>query len=218
MAENKYPYTTVPGRLKDFLERVPSLGRPSKATQQWFASAGWAGGNARTVIPVLRFVGVIAQDGTPTELWDALRSPTPENRTVFAEGVRRAYAELFAMYPDAHRKDAEALRNFFRANTQGGDKVQTLLVRTFQTLISFGEFNGAKPVPREEPASPAPGKKQESEPEALSRVRTGGPDPTALTLNVNLQLQIPATTDAEVYETLFASMRKHLIDLSRPES
>jgi hypothetical protein len=29
---------------------------------------------------------------------------------VLADGVRTGYAELFAIYPDAYQKDAEALR------------------------------------------------------------------------------------------------------------
>jgi hypothetical protein len=36
-----------------------------------------------------------------------------------------------------------------------------------------------------------------------------------MTLNVNIQLQLPATAESEVYEKLFAAMRKHLIELTQ---
>lgn len=35
----------------------------------------------------------------------------------------------------------------------------------------------------------------------------------ALTLNINIQLQLPANADGKTYEALFAAMGKHLKDL-----
>jgi hypothetical protein len=40
------------------------------------------------------------------------------------------------------------------------------------------------------------------------------PDIPGLTLNVNLQLQLPATSDGEIYEKLFGAMRKHLMGIA----
>ena len=39
-------------------------------------------------------------------------------------------------------------------------------------------------------------------------------DTPGMTLNVNIQLQLPATAEGEVYEKLFAAMRKHLMGLT----
>src|SRR5947208_9137261 len=118
MAEQgKYPYTTVPGKLRELLKRIPNLGRPEKVTVAWLKAAGWTSSNDPSMIPVLRFLGLIGNDGRPTELWDAARSPTPENRARLGQAIRNAYADLFALYPDANRKDAESLRNFFRTHT-----------------------------------------------------------------------------------------------------
>jgi hypothetical protein len=210
---SNFPTTAVPGRLKELLSRLPQMGVPDKATQKWLISAGYAGGNAMTILPVLRFVGVIASDGSPTGLWHALRRGDEEGRAEFANAIRQAYADLFAVHPDAHRRDSEALRNFFRAHTTGGEKTQQRLVQTFRTLAEFGDFDSA--------AISAPTRSREdhqrrTESTAITVSPRASSVPTApeLTLNVNLQLQLPATADADVYDKLFSAMRKHLMGLT----
>lgn len=212
MAEqSKYPYTTVPGKLRDLLKKIPNIGRPEKLTVAWLKSAGWTSSNDPTIIPVLKFVGLIGQDGKPTELWDAVRSNDKAGKSKFGGAVKSAYADLFALYPDAHRKDTESLRNFFRTNTGGGEQVQSKLVQTFQILTEFGEFDGAVPVEEVDG--------RHVEPESTRSIsRPGGhaakPVAKGIALTVNIQLQLPATADAGVYDSLFASMRKHLVELT----
>jgi hypothetical protein len=136
----------------------------------------------------------------------------------FAESVRRAYSGLFTTYPDAHRKDAEALRNFFRAHTSAGVSAQQLMVRTFQMLVEAGDFDGTRteqPSQRERSGQPvqevskgAP--RPEERAVVVERVINATP---GLTLNVNIQLQLPSTADAEVYDKLFSAMRTHLMGL-----
>lgn len=184
------------------------MGVPERATQKWLVSAGYAGGNAMTILPVLRFVGIIGSDGSPTELWQALRRGDAAGRARFADAVRRAYADLFAVHPDAHRKDAEALRNFFRAHTSGGDQVQQRMVQTFKALAEFGDFDQPSEVAR--PESPRVATQEAPEPPPVRAPRLG----TELALTVNLQLQLPATADGDVYDKLFAAMRKHLMGLT----
>jgi hypothetical protein len=217
MADKGYPYTTVPGKLREILTKAPTMGRPSKVSQEWLRQAGYTSSNDRSMIPVLRFVGIISSDGTPTELWDALRVQDREHRVKVADAIRKAYADLFAMYPDAHRKDAEALRNFFRANTGGGDQVQSKLVQTFQVLTGFAEFdaastNGAGGSTATSEAGDKSGHEREAEKNGGVQVQT--PSIPGLALNVNIQLQLPATSDGEVYEKLFGAMRKHLMGLT----
>jgi hypothetical protein len=213
MADRNYPYTTVPGKLREILKKAPTMGRPSRITQEWLRQAGWTSSNDRSVIPVLRFVGLIGPDGTPTQLWDAVRVQDEEHRARLAGAIRQAYSDLFALYPDAHRKDAEAIRNFFRANTGGGEQVQSKLVQTFQVLTEFADFD----APTTNGAGSAPTNAKTTRAETASQARSEIPAVPALAaLNVNIQLQLPATADGEVYEKLFGAMRRHLMGLTEP--
>src|SRR5689334_17028067 len=99
--EKKFPYTTVPNNLRKLLNTIPTIGQPPKATQRWLESIGFSGGNNRSLLPVLRHIGVIGSSGEPTEYWTALRSG---DKAKFADAVRKGYAELFTTYTDADKR------------------------------------------------------------------------------------------------------------------
>lgn len=206
--EEAYPYTTVPNRMKEILGKVPSLGKPPKITQAWFKGQGYTSGNDMTVLATMRKLGMVSNGGEPTDFYDALRG---KDRAAVAEHVRSAYRPLFELYPDAQQKDAEALQNFFRSTTSSGVTAQRLMVRTFQVLSEFGDFQGAGP------ASTVPSPKNgsgtaERTPAQVVRSAGGG-----LTLNVNIQLQLPPSAEGDVYDKLFEAMGKHLKGLASIE-
>ena len=205
-----YPYSTVPNRLGEVLGKIPSIGTPEKASQDWLKGLGYTSGNDKSILTAMRKAGIVGSSGTPTEFYMALRN---KDGTEIAGHVRAAYRELFALYPDAHHKDDEALRNFFRSKTTSGDKVQSLMVRTFKVLAERADFGGVSPsptVPSLEAKAAAPAKAA-----AGSKAPQAGTN--SLTLNVNIQLQLPPSAEGDVYEKLFAAMGKHLKGLATLE-
>lgn len=68
------------------------------------------------------------------------------DRAKFGAGIKKHYAGLFAMYPDAHRQDDEALIAFVRGNTDYAEGTQRLAVRTFRVFAEFSDFDGAASV------------------------------------------------------------------------
>lgn len=206
----QYPYSPLPNSLKGLLQKIPTIGIPEKATQEWLASIGYSGGNNKRNLAVIRQVGIIDGSGRPTPLWHALRA---KDRRTFAAGIRKHYANLYATYPDAHRKDDEALIAFVRSKTDYAEQAQRLAVRTFRVLTEFGDFD--------QPSGELP---HEDEPESQNgdeRQDRGDSDvggakhrvvreATGVGLTVNIQLQLPPSADGEVYDKLFAAMAKHL--------
>jgi Family of unknown function (DUF5343) len=136
----RYKYTKLTVKLSALLRLAPAVGPPEKVDEAWLSSVGIASSDAKSIIRVLRFVDLIEDDGAPTELWEAIRHQTSANRIRFAGAVRKAYKQLFDSYPDAHRKDEETLRTFFRGQGLGGEEVQAAARRTFRALIPFGDF------------------------------------------------------------------------------
>ena len=143
-----FPYTPVPANLKRLLEKIPKIGIPEKADQNWLAAAGFPTGNDKSNLALLRQVGVIDSDGAPTDLWRALR----HGRAAFGAGIKKAYAALFSMYGDADRQDDEALMAFARARTDYAEATQKYAVRTFKVFTGFGDFDGALAPAAKEPA------------------------------------------------------------------
>lgn len=190
--------------MEELLGKLKSMGRPASADQAWMKQQGYTSGNDMQTLAAMRKLGMIGSDKKPTDFFDAFRN---QDKQGVADGVRAAYRELFQLYPDAHRKDAEALQTFFRSKTTSGDKVQKLMVRTFQALVQFGDFDGGT-VQQAETPKPKPG---------AAKVVPAASASGGLTLNVNIQLQLPPSADGEVYEKLFEAMGKHLKGLASLE-
>jgi hypothetical protein len=210
-----FPYTPVPNSLKRLLEKIPSVGTPTKADQKWLASLGFGGGNNQMSLGVLRKVGVIDQQGKPTELYKALRA---KDRAKWAQGIKRHYSDLYSTYADAHRKDDEALVAFVRSKTDYGDTAQRLAVRTFKVLAGFGDYDAAatddsRHEPGESDKEEEGGSGERAQRKEQRRAVTGA----GVALTVNIQLQLPASADGEVYDKLFAAMAKHLKGLATLE-
>ncbi len=129
-------------------------------------------------------------------------------RAALAEGIREHYSELFKLYPDAHQRDNEALRNFFSTHTKVASATLELMVRTFKTAVSLADFDApllkTPPAAKEKTTKPLTALVPKVEKEVHSSV--------GHSININIQLTIPATDDPKIYDSFFAAMKKHLLE------
>lgn len=195
-----FPYTLAPGNLLKFFSHIQKAGIPGKVTQEYLQKSGFKSSNDRAIVTILKFIRFLDSSGVPTDLWKNYRA-IDRAKGVLAAAIKKAYAELFSMYPDAHRKDIEALRNYFSPQTSVGDRALNAIMDTFKALCSISDFEVvAKPTVEEAPPEkPEPIKKERPE---IAR---------ELTININLQLQLPATQDESIYDKFFAALKKHLM-------
>jgi len=218
MAEKiEFPYSSVPNNLRKILEMIPGMGTPPEATQKWLAGIGFSSGNDKRNLAVMRQVGIISPSGQPTDLWTAFRT---RDKVAIAAGVRRHYSGLFNTFPDAHRKDDEALLAYIRSTTDYGEKAQRFAARIFRVLCEFGDFE-AELVPDELVAE-----RDDEDEEDEGSGRKGNTSRRRATiervnagvgLTVNIQIQLPPSNDGEVYDKVFEAMGRHLKTLIQPE-
>lgn len=199
----KYPYIKNSGSLKKFLSDIPSTGVPEKVTQLELASRGFASTNDRPIVSILKFIDFLDESGKPTDNWNQYRD-TQRGKAVIASCVKKAYMELFNIYSNAHEKDTEALRNFFSTRIQGGEQVLSQTVTTFKVLCEFGDFKSAT-VQNEVLRSTPPNM------EKISPSNQLGDTSRQLVINLNIQLQLPITDNAEIYDKIFQSMKKNVL-------
>jgi hypothetical protein len=204
-----FPYSPHSANLKRFLDHVQKAGIPEKVTLQYLKQVGFKSSNDRYILGVLKFLGFVDSAGVPTKTWTDYRNREAA-RAVLAAAMRTGYADLFRTYPDAHRKDSEALRNYFSAHTKVAESTLGLIVSTFKALAALADFEAAVPAGGDsgEETSTVPKKR----PSGTSRGEgdSRGSAPAASTININIQLQLPATEDSSIYEKLFAALKKHL--------
>lgn len=199
-----FPYMTNPSVIKKFLEHVQKAGVPERVTQQYLEQSGFKSKNDRPLISILKTIGFISADGAPTSVWQSYRNRT-QGPKVLAGAIQKAYAELFKLYPDAQRKDNEALRNYFSAHTKVAESTLGLIVSTFKALCASADFEDpVEPEGAKDLDQPPPHKIPPRVPPAYVA------QAAAPAININIQLQLPATDDAKIYDNLFAAMKKYL--------
>lgn len=196
-----YPYTQASANLKKFLGHIQSAGVPPKVTQKYLEQCGFKSTNDRRIISVLKAIDFIDQSGTPTAKWKAYR-PKKQAPLILAKAIRSSYADLFTTFPEAHKRDEEALRNFFSAKTDLGAKAIGLTVNTFKALCELANFEGVSPTL---PTSPVTPQESPTIPVSSTTSKSG------VVVNINIELTIPATDKSGVYDKFFAAMKKNLL-------
>ena len=202
------PVTQSAGSISRFLKHIQSAGVPPKVNNPYLKSVGFKSSNDAALIGILKAIGFIDGAGSPTDRWKDYRDAT-KARVVLADGVRTCYAGLFQIFPDADRKDDEAISNWIRSNSEFSGLTVERAVRTFKALCMEADFT----TPAIE-STVSVDSQQAGPPQNTSAMpvfsNTSGPS-----VNVNIELQLPSTNNPEVYDNFFKSMKKHLFDESR---
>lgn len=201
----EFAYTTVPAKLRPFLEKIGDVGVPAKATQAWLASIGFSSTNDRSLVGVMRQVGFVDARGTPTTAWEEYRGG---RRGALAAGVRSGFAVLFETYPDAPTRsnaDLESVVKSFAPKL--GRETVARVVSTFKHLVALADFDAAgDAVERINLRLPVGDEAVRGLPAAARHAGAG------VTIHLNVQITLPGTTDGSVYETFFAAIRTQLLE------
>jgi Family of unknown function (DUF5343) len=211
-------YVLNNGNLGKFLNEMQSAPVPSKVDTKYLASRGYTGANDAYLPALLGKLGFTDKGGVPTPRWHDHRH-TGQALTVRSAGMRDAYAGFFALYPDAHLRSEQEFTNWARSEDPKASP--TTIKRawgTFKAMLPLCDFSGAptsSSLSSASAATPAPAAT------GTTGNRNGGtppPPPPSVQvgavggITINIELQLPATADAEFFDQFFASMRKHLID------
>lgn len=209
-----YPYSTSTGSIIKILEKIQSVGKPAIANKKWMASIGITKSSEQRILLILKFLGFADKKGNTTDLWRGFRS-TLNGKKVLGSAIMKAYSELFEVYPEAQSATKEELTDFFSTRTDAGGLAISHTVNTFKNLAQYGEFDGAQEIEvlekddtniaTQTTTEKAPSSSVSS---ALSKTIS---NKNGLTINLNIQLTVPDTTDENVYDKFFEAMKKHLL-------
>jgi hypothetical protein len=163
---------------------------------------GFKSSNDASLIGVLKFIGLTDATGVPTPKWTQYRGAN--HKRVLGEAIREGYADLFAVYPDAHQRNQSDLDHVFSTSSSGGKQVIAKTVSTFKSLAEQAEFAPIqehtelqmKSGPLHTPAVPG------------TAASGAGPSPVAL--HIDIQIHISPEASADQIDQIFASMARHL--------
>lgn len=174
-------------------------------TQAYLGKVGFKSPNDRAILPVLKHIGFLNSSGSTTERWQAYRN-RQRAPGVLSAAIRSSYADLFQTYPDAHRKDTEALRNYFSAHTKVADRALSAIVTPIKALCDLADFE------KDEPAERTSTEPTEERLQKAVRTVVHHAAPTGMTANINIQITVPETDKPDLYDKFFAALKKNLID------
>lgn len=201
----EYAYTTVTGKIKQLLEKIRTVGIPKKVSGSWLKTIGFTSSNDASLIGVLKFIGFTDQTGIPNSTWSAFRGAN--HKITLGDAIRKGYAELYAVYPDAHLRSNTELTHVFSTSSSAGAQVINKTVATFKALIDEAEFStsgaSAQVVAQAGPLHiPPAGNAPPIPPSPLAQ---NGP-----TVHIDIQIHISPDSTPQQIDKIFESMAKHL--------
>jgi hypothetical protein len=204
------PFMNAYGLVTKILDKVIEASQPDRFTQDFLKTKlGYDSGSARPIIPLLKKLNFIGSDGAPTSLYSKFRNPE-ERGTAMATAMRTAYKEVFDRNEYAQDLTKEKFKNLIVEITglQADDSTVGAIVNTWFNLKAYATFDGdTKPAdaggggglavlkPNENPPPPPP----------------AAQNPTGLNLSYTINLNLPETSDVEVFNAIFKSLKENLL-------
>jgi Family of unknown function (DUF5343) len=206
MPGTNLPYLAAPGSVKTALEKIRSAATPDRVTQDFMTTKlQIKGGTGTALIPFFKKIGLVASDGSPTELYKRFRNPSIGGGAI-GDAIKLGYAPLKQVNEYFYELPDQELMNLILQVT-GLDHDNQVAKLTFSTLKGLKTLADFKQVNLEEITEP-----KDVQPPALP---ANNPIQPAAKLGMNLSytinLNLPATSDQAVFNAIFKSLKEHLI-------
>lgn len=192
-------YTPSPKNVKQFFTAIQGLGTPPKVHNAYLPTIGFRSSNDRYLVGLSKSLGFVDTAGKPTQKWNDFKDKTKAPK-VMADAIKTAYVDLYNTYPEAEKTADDKLQDYFASTSGVAASVAKLMVQTFKNLCEFADFE-AVAVTEPVVTPTAPPLKE------VAEITTGA---RPITVNINIQLQLPATEDTTIYDSLFSALKKHL--------
>jgi hypothetical protein len=211
------PYMVAPGLIPRILTKIEEAKRPDRFTLDFLGTKlGHASGSARPIIPLLKRMGFLNSDGTPTALYDRFRN-TDTQKAAVAQGIRNAYAELFERNKYAGDLPKDKLKSLVMEVTGGAhdDKTVECTVSAFTKLKELADFDAELSENDEQSEVRLVQAVSSSERQLSEAQRTVAEvENVGLNLAYTVNIVLPETTNPEVFNSIFKSLKENLLKRS----
>lgn len=209
--------TQVHNQLEKLFETLRQGQAPDKFTRQFLKDIGFKSSNHHAFIPLLKGLGFLTEDGSPTDRYKAFLDKT-RWRKVLAEAVRDAYGDIFVLKSKPTNDDKDLIAGKFKSTFNVSDLVADRSAKTFLALLELADPETLYGT--ETKVLPPESLQKVSEDQASSNGSGNDVPPPPLQppahismgMHYNIQIHLPPTKDIEVYNAIFKSLREHLVE------
>jgi hypothetical protein len=202
------PYVNAYNGIPTLFQKIKTAAVPPKFTVDFLSTAlDMKSSSYRAMIPLLKKLGFIDPANVPTKAYKDFRESSLSG-AVMAERLKDAYKSLFQANESAWKLNKEELTAKLKSLTGAAeDDLQIPAVAsTFLALSKLAKWEGSS--------------SKKNEPSTDSGNEGGGDDggrkhqefaDGRLHLSYTINLNLPATTEIEVFNAIFKSLRENLL-------
>ncbi len=208
MAETKFPpYVNAFNSIPTLFHKIREAAVPTKFTNDYLSTIlGLKSSSHRALIPLLKRVEFLDAGGSPTNSYKDFRGEKGKS-SILAEKVKKAYDSLYKNNEFAHTLDKKAVENIIVTVTGASKNEQQVpaVANTFLEFVKLANFDSSdsQELPHNNKEEDAPYKKDADK---------GNGREIGLGLSYTINLNLPPTTEIEVFNAIFKSLKEHLLD------
>jgi hypothetical protein len=197
-------YTQSFGQLGEFFSKIRDAQAPDKFTTTQLKDFGFKSNNHRPFIPLLKALGFLSSDGSPTQRYHDYRNHAM-SKSIMGQAIKEAYSDIFLIKAKPTSGDKPLIEGKFKSFHNASDVVAGLMTKTFYALLDLADLTG-EPQTIQQPTN---SQTDDTPPDtSTSRQKVHAP----VGLHYNIQIHLPATKDVEVYNAIFKSLKDHLLE------
>jgi hypothetical protein len=134
-------YTQEFKLLPDFFGKLRDAQAPDKFSLQMIKDFGYKSNNHRAFLPILKALGFLTADGSPTPRYHDYRSHSA-SKTIMGEAIKEAYSDIFLIKSKPTTSDKALVEGKFKSYHNVSDTVASLMSKTFYALLDLADLDG----------------------------------------------------------------------------
>lgn len=203
MDEN-VPYMNSINKLHTMLDAIQNAGVPETFNKDFLVDLGFTSSYDTALIKVLRYLGMLDSSNKPQDSYRQFVDHTKAKK-VLASRIRAAFDDLYLADKNAHTKQSNQLKGWFKTKTGNGDAVAMKIASTFKSLADYADFSGPEPV-----VSAVNGGAQDLPP-APEIPPIVPPRNADIGLVYRFEIHLPDTQNVDTFRAIFKALREELM-------
>jgi len=202
---NYPPYVDCYSKIKELFQKIKEAAVPSKFHQDFlYTKLGLKSTTHRQFIPLLKKLGFLNEGQIPTKQYKDFRDNSI-SKGILATQIKKAYKDLFEANEYAYELKKPEIKDKLISvlGASKEDKTMSKVVSTLWELLQLADFEQQEEIKEEITETETPSDDKPSTPSIASQTKLG----ICYTINLNL----PVTSDVEVFNAIFKSLKENLL-------
>lgn len=207
------PYVNAYNGIPLLFEKIKSASVPPKFTVDFLSTVlDMKSSSYRALIPLLKKLGFLDPANVPTQAYKDFREDSLSG-TVMAERLKEGYKTLFQANEYAWKLTKDQLTDKLKSLTgaAANDEYIPSVVGTFLALNKLAKWEGGGSTKKKEAEREADKNESGDGNSGGGRKREEEFAEGKLRLSYTINLNLPATTEIEVFNAIFKSLRENLL-------